>query len=94
MVNIFLPSSCITQQEKGGISTKGDEVLGNYEVAGDVSQERQRLEFRVNEIYGMLLRCQEVINIMRIIICLLLGANIGMLLIASHLMISLLQANG
>lgn len=53
---------------------KGGGVLGNYKVAEDVSQERQKLEFRVNEIYGMLLRCQEVINTMHIIICYLFFA--------------------
>lgn len=69
-------------------------MLNSHEAAEAVSQERQTLEFRVNEIYGMLLHYHEAVDTMRTIICILLGVNIGALLIVSYLVVRLLQAGG
>lgn len=69
-------------------------MLNSHEAAEAVSQERQMLEFRVNEIYGMLLHYREAVDTMHTIVCLLLGVNIGALLTASYLVVRLLQAGG
>lgn len=53
-----------------------------------LDEEHQKLEHRINELYGILLDIQEAIRVTRIMICLFVGANIGILLVLVRLLVN------
>ena len=57
----------------------------------DLLEERRKVENRVNELYGFLLRIHEVVNSLQTIVAVLVGANIGVLVLVTILLVKLAQ---
>lgn len=60
----------------------------------DLLEERRKVENRLNELnelYGFLLRIHEVVSSLGTIAAILVGANVGVLVLVSILLVSLVQ---
>lgn len=57
----------------------------------DLLEERRKIENRVNELYGLLLRIHEVVNSLQTIVAILVGANVGALALVTALLVKLAQ---
>lgn len=57
----------------------------------DLLEERRKVENRLNELYGFLLRIHEVVSSLETIAAILVGANVGVLVLVSILLVRLVQ---
>lgn len=57
----------------------------------DLLEERRKVEHRLNELYGFLLRIHEVVSSLETIAAILVGANVGVLVLVSILLVRLVQ---
>lgn len=57
----------------------------------DLLEERRKVEHRLNELYGFLLRIHEVVSSLETIAAILVGANIGVLVLVAILLVRLVQ---
>lgn len=57
----------------------------------DLLEERRKVESRVNELYGFLLRIHEVVSSLQTIAAIFVGANVGILVLVTILLVRLIQ---
>jgi len=69
----------------------GDQVEQREKTTEDLLDERRKIENRVNENYGLLLRQYELINSIQIILAVWSGINAGILVIMFVLLSNLIR---